>query len=145
MWHFFPIRTRFKSDLRNVKWFLKINSTWTNSYFLKVFLFKPMIYMYFWHEKEKLIIEIWGQDQFKKKILRRIWEFIGLLKLRVKKVRVLVYVRKKVAYYTYKMVRCHVRKACKQKLVAKYKHEFTMLACTDDIWLAFIGYDANLN
>lgn len=83
---FFPIKTRFKSDLRNVKWFLKINSTWTNSYFLKVFLFKPMIYMYFWHEKEKLIIEIWGQDQlqFKKKILRRIWEFIGLLKLRVK-------------------------------------------------------------
>lgn len=59
----------------------------------------------------------------------------------MKKVRVLVYVRKKVAYYTYKMVRCHVRKACKQKLVA----EFTMLACTDDIWLAFIGYDANLN
>lgn len=81
---FFPIKTRFKSDLRNVKWLLKINSTWTNSYFLKVFLFKPMIYMYFWHEKEKLIIEIWGQDQFKKKILRRIWEFIGLLKLRVK-------------------------------------------------------------
>lgn len=35
---FFPIKTRFKSDLRNVKWLLKINSTWTNSYFLKVFL-----------------------------------------------------------------------------------------------------------
>lgn len=27
-----------------------------------------MIYMYFWHEKEKLIIEIWGQDQFLKNI-----------------------------------------------------------------------------
>lgn len=24
--------------------------------------------MYFWHEKEKLIIEIWGQDQFLKNI-----------------------------------------------------------------------------
>lgn len=27
-----------------------------------------MIYMYFWHEKEKLIIEIWEQDQFLKNI-----------------------------------------------------------------------------
>lgn len=68
---FFPIKTRFKSDLRNVKWFLKINSTWTNSYFLKVFLFKPMIYMYFWHEKEKLIIEIRGHDKFKKKNIEK--------------------------------------------------------------------------
>lgn len=30
-----------------------------------------MIYTYFWHEKEKLIIEIWGQDQVLKKNIEK--------------------------------------------------------------------------